>query len=200
MQIFAWLILIGSAAFQLVATRLDADESKRKPYYGKEEGTKQLRNEDGSANIGKLWLYAGISWAIAAGLFAAVHFGISDDQFQGAPHLAAAAPLLITGIWRFLIWRGNVQQSKENRQKQIRWRAQVREALAVGDILRFQDLLNIQTEVAGRWYPQWTPWLVVEAGSDQEAFTKLQPVMEAWLAIPDGDLKRVWIDTKYHPK
>jgi hypothetical protein len=196
--------LIATFIGATFATHLDADESKRKKFYGKEEGTKRLRNDDGSANIAKLWLWGmGVPVVASIALLLGGHFGMGayPEQYDAAPFapfLMGSIPFAVQGIWRFIIWKGNVKKSRENRIKQIEWRSKMRSALDSGDEYAYVRLLDPETEVKGVWYPFWTPWLTVSAPDSTAAAELLKPILRKWVDIPDGNLREIWIDLKYH--
>lgn len=197
--------LIPSAIFHCIAVWLDMDESVRKLYYAKQEGTASVRNDDGTIKVRKAWVQSLLGpAAVGVGLGAAAYFGTSRFPHQAASALmygliVTAAPMLFNAIYRMTQWYDNQRRSRANRLKQIQWRKDLRAAIESGNAEWTTRLLNLRSEVENIWHAFWAPWLTVEAASDSEARERLIPVLVEWLAIPDTDIKRVWVDTKYHP-
>jgi hypothetical protein len=204
-MIIGWIGLALSIVARIVTLALDTDASKRYLFYGMEEGVKQHRNEDGSANIKKMWLIGLlVPAAMSVPLLIGGYLGVRAYPEQLAPtpwvpQAMASVPFLFWSIWVYIIWKNNTNKMKnEKRPEQREWRSALRVAMESGNEYAYLKLLNVQTEVNGLWYPQRTPWLIVKAQTAEDARQLLKPVLSDWLHIPDSDISRVWGDIKYH--
>lgn len=206
MNIFAWIVIIAGAVWSAVSDWLDRKVSKLKPWYGREEGNKRFRNADGSFDSGKAAIFGPlVTYGGAAAGYAFVwlmiRYAVEGTPTQN-PHTAglftAGGLMLVIGTYRYFhAYKGNIKHFRDSRVKQIAWRATAK--ANIDDDLWWGGT-NIERLVDDVFAPYWTPWINTVAANEIEARKLLRPMVREWLAIPETDLKKIWVDLKFHPK
>jgi hypothetical protein len=182
-----------------VSQLLDHKISLLFPYYAIEEGN--FRNADGSfdhkrGNLKAALVTFGGAAVAFVGTWLMIGFAGNPEQSRLIGSLLAAGGLMaVIGTYRYLdAYKRNQKLMRNNREQQIAWRKDMRQSSDAA-----LPYYKVTIERAGFYAPKWLPWMTVAASSEAEARALLEPKLQEWLAIPETELKKIWVDTTYHP-
>ena len=188
---FFWLIALGANFF---GWWCDFDESRRKAFYGKQEGNLFFRTDKGQLNVTKaVIIFATIEIGVSVFLALFLHHAKGEGQSDSIGYYAGACWNAAFAILHYLTARKNIKRSKENRIKQIARRVEWQSQEWTTDEFAMKYLRSVRGN-DGESFLLLFAWIRVPEGFDQ--LHRLATALIDWSRLPDA---QAWPDKKYHP-
>ena len=176
----------------------DFDESRRKQFYGKQEGNLFFRGAKGQLNVTKaviIFVLVELAPSIVMMLF--LHYAKGEDQSNNIGYYGGACWNAAFALLHYLTFRSNVKRSKANRIKQIamrkEWQSQE------WTLLEFATkYLKLTKGNDGETFLPLFAWIrVLNQPVWQDTLFSLSRALIDWSKLPD---EQAWPDKKFHPK
>ena len=188
--------LIGIAA-NFYSWFLDYDESRRKKYYGKQEGNLFFREKDGELDRRKaviIFLLLEILPSVMMMLF--LHHAKGEGQSDNIGYYAGACWNLGFALLHYITARKNIKRSKARRILQIAKRKEWQSGTWTREEFA-RTYLGSTRGNAGDTFLLLFAWIRVPTLSNyEETIYTLADALIAWSRLPDD---QAWPDKKFHP-
>ena len=185
--------LIGIAA-NFYGWFCDFDESRRKQYYGKQEGNLFFRAKNGQLNVPKaVVIFALVEMLPSVLLALFLHYAKGEGQSDSIGYWAGACWNAAFAVLHYLTARKNIKKSKENRVKQIARRAEWQAREWTPEEFSQRYLKTVKGN-DGEEFLVLFAW--IRATPSEGKLTLAQMLID-WSRVPED---QAWPDKKYHPK
>lgn len=193
MELFAQIApFAGFAVFVFGWFFTDYDESRRRFYYGQAEDHQWFNNPDGSLNRRNLFLFTALfHGGFLTILYLSAEYLKNSEQTYNVGLCAVGAWLVGAGLIHYFKGRSHIKSTAKGRVLQIAYRENLKRYID-----RPQELFirSYRTSKNGDMYVERVPWIKART------LEGLQIALTEWAAIPDSELKKIWVDLKWHPK
>lgn len=173
----------------------DFDESRRKAFYGKQEGNLFFRGKNGQLNVPKaiaIFLIVEIGVSVVIAMF--LHLAKGEGQSDNIGYYGAACWCAAFAVLHYLTYRSNAKKSRENRIKQIAKREEWQSREWTTDEFARKYLKSVRSN-DGETFLLLFAWIRVPQNSEQ--LTNLAQALIDWSKVPDA---QAWPDRKFHPE